>query len=71
MGRIAQLPDTAGMPNRVVIQKGHCISFGAPVTQMIRLSGAEVVEVGTANGCRPWHIEDALAKGHIAAIMDA
>jgi uncharacterized pyridoxal phosphate-dependent enzyme len=69
MGRVAQLPDTTGMSNRVVIQKGHSVSFGAPVTQMIRLSGAEVIEVGTANGCRPWHIEHALAKGHVAAIM--
>ena len=44
--RVAQLPDTRGMPNRVVIQAGHCISFGVPVAQMIRLSGAEIVEVG-------------------------
>lgn len=68
MGKVAQLPDTMGMPSRVILQKGHAISFGAPVTQMIRLSGAEVVEVGMANGCRPWHIEHELAKGSVAAI---
>jgi len=69
MGRIAQLPDTSGMPHRAILQKGHAISFGAPVTQMVRLSGAEVVEAGTANGCRPWHIEHELAKGDAAAIV--
>lgn len=51
--KAAQLPDTTGLPRRVVIQKGHCINFGASVTQMIRLSGAEVVEVGDANTCSP------------------
>lgn len=66
---IAQLPDTTGMSDRVVIQKGHCISFGAPVTQMIRLSGARVVEAGFANACQPWQIERELAKGGVAAIV--
>ena len=66
---IAQLPDTAGMPNRVVIQKGHCVNFGAPVEQMIRLSGAQLVEAGAANGCRPWHIRHELGKGHAAAVV--
>ncbi len=68
-GKIAQLPDTQGMPNRIILQKGHAISFGAPVSQMLRLSGAEVIEIGTANGCRPWHLHHALEKGNTAAIM--
>ena len=67
--KVAQLPDTNGMPNRAVIQKGHCISFGAPVSQMIRLSGAEVVEAGHANACRPWQIEHELARGSVAALV--
>lgn len=69
MGRVAQLPDTSGMPNRVLIQKGHCISFGTPVTQMIRLTGADVVEVGGANGCSARQIEHALAQGQVSAIV--
>ena len=66
--RIAQLPDTTGMDNRVLIQKGHCISFGVPLPQMIRLSGAQVVEVGLANACKPWHLEHELSKDGVAAI---
>lgn len=49
-GRVGQLPDATGMKNRVVLQKGHAVNFGAPITQMVRLAGAEVVEVGTVNG---------------------
>jgi len=69
MAKVAQLPDTSGMPNRAIIQKGHCISFGVPVTQMIRLAGAEVVEAGCANSCRPWHIQHELSKGNVAALV--
>ena len=46
-GRAAQLPDTTGMRDEVIIQKGHTVNFGAPVTQVIRLAGAKVVEIGT------------------------
>ena len=67
--KVAQLPDTTEMPNRVIIQKGHCINFGAPVKQMIRLSGAEVVEVGDANTCSAELIRHELARGNVAAIV--
>lgn len=49
--RVAQLPHTTGMPSRAVVQAGHRISFGAPVEQMVRLSGAEVVVAGDEAGC--------------------
>lgn len=48
--KIAQLPDTTGMKNEVIIQLGHCVDYGAPVTQGIRLAGATVRTVGTING---------------------
>lgn len=48
--RVAQLPDAYGMKNEVLIQFGHCCNFGAPITQMIRLAGAQVRTVGTVNG---------------------
>ena len=67
--KIAQLPDTTDMNNRVIIQKGHCINFGAPVLQMIRLAGAEVVQVGLTNGCGPRHVEHELSKGGVAAML--
>ena len=68
-GKVAQLPDTKGMPCRVVIQRGHCINFGAPVTQMIRLSGAEVVEAGEADRCTPEQVRHALCGEGIAALV--
>lgn len=56
-GRIYQLPDTEGMKNEVVIQKGHAVNFGAPIEQMIRLAGAKVREVGTVNSTTVPQIE--------------
>jgi L-seryl-tRNA(Ser) seleniumtransferase len=48
--KIAQLPDTNGMKNEVIMQMGHAVDYGAPVTQGIRLAGAQVKLVGTING---------------------
>lgn len=48
--RIALLPDATGMKDEVLIQLGHCVDYGAPVTQGIRLAGARVKTVGTVNG---------------------
>ncbi len=47
--KIAQLPDTTGMKDEVIIQMGHCVDYGAPVTQGIRLAGAQVKIIGTIN----------------------
>ncbi len=69
LGRIAQLPDPAGLRRRVVLPKGHAIHFGAPVAQLIRLAGAAVTEAGDANVCRPWHVRHALAGGDVAAVV--
>ncbi len=59
-GKIYQLPDTEGMNNEVVIQKGHAVNFGAPIEQMIRLAGARVREVGTVNSTTVPQIEHAI-----------
>ena len=67
-GRIAQLPDTSGMRDQVVLQRGHAVDFGAPVTQTVRLSGARVVEIGTVNGADPHDLVHALGE-HTAAVM--
>jgi L-seryl-tRNA(Ser) seleniumtransferase len=48
--RIAQLPAPAGMKDEVLIQLGHCVDYGAPVTQGVRLAGARVKTIGTVNG---------------------
>jgi len=69
LGRVHQLPDADGMPHRVLIQKGHCVDYGAPITQTIRLAGADVVEIGTINRCTIDEIQHELDKGDVAAVV--
>jgi D-glucosaminate-6-phosphate ammonia-lyase len=69
LAKVYQLPDATGMPRRVLIQKGHCVDYGAPVTQAIRLAGAEAVEVGTINRCTAGELRHELNKGQVAAIL--
>lgn len=67
--KVLQLPDTAGMKNRVLIQKGHCVNYGNPIEQGIRLAGADVTEVGTVNRCLPAQLRHELEKGGVTAIV--
>lgn len=68
MARVEQLPDTAGMKNEVILQKGHNTNFGAGVAQMIRLAGAKVVEIGTATDCALYQLRAALNSASAAAV---
>ncbi len=68
LGRIMQLPDTSGLADEVILQKAHDVNFGAQVSQMVRLSGARVVEIGTANHADVFHLEAALSS-RTAAIL--
>ena len=69
LGNILQLPDSTGMPNRVIIQKGHCVNYGAPITQNIRLAGAQPVEIGEVNRTLPEQLYHAIDQGNISAIL--
>jgi D-glucosaminate-6-phosphate ammonia-lyase len=69
LGRIGQLPDTSGMRNEVLIQKGHAVNFGAPIEQMIRLAGGKVREVGTVNKTTSSQIEAGLGPNTAAAMF--
>lgn len=69
MARVYQLPNTKGMANRVLIQKGHCVNYGQPVTQAIRLAGARAVEVGVVNRCSEGELRHELERGQVAAIV--
>ena len=60
LAAIARLPDPAGLRDRIVLPLGHDVNFGAPVSQMIRISGAEVVRIGTASHCDRFHLRGAL-----------
>jgi len=67
--RIAQLPDPAGMNRCVVVQAGHLVNFGQPVEQAVRLSGAEVLTAGDADGCLPEILDARLAEDGVAALL--
>ena len=68
LSAVARLPDTEGMPDQVVLPLGHDVNFGAPISQMIRLSGAKVVHVGTASHCDVYHLRGALSE-RVAAVV--
>ena len=69
LARIERLPDTTGMKNEVVIQAGHMVSYGAPVEQGIRLTGARVVPVGQATSTRRYQLEGAITERTAAAVF--
>ncbi len=69
MGRVRQLPDTRGMKNEVIIQLGHCVQFGAPIEQMMRLSGASVRQIGTVNETRTTDLTHAINDQTAAAMF--
>lgn len=69
IARVLQLPDTTGLKQRVLIQKGHCVNYGNPITQSIRLAGAEAVEVGSINRCLIDELRYELSQDNVAAIV--
>lgn len=60
MHKVESLPDVKGTKKEVILQKGHSVHFGANITQMIRMTGAVVKEIGTVNGVRNYHLEGAI-----------
>jgi D-glucosaminate-6-phosphate ammonia-lyase len=58
--RLRQLPQADWDPREVLLQAGHAVSFGGPVTQMMRIGGAVPVLVGDVNQVTPGQV-----KGHI------
>ncbi len=68
--RVARLPDCDGWPNRVLVQAGHWVNFGAPVEQMVRLGGGRPELVGDVNNVPEERLEAALGDGTpVAALL--
>lgn len=65
---IAQLPDTQDLKNEVVIQTGHLVDYGHPITQDIRLTGAKAVAIGAINYAMPAQLAAALGPNTAAAL---
>ncbi|MGO4570383.1 aminotransferase class V-fold PLP-dependent enzyme [Microvirga sp. 2TAF3] len=68
LAAIERLPDTKGLKDEVLILSGHMVSYGAPVEQGIRLSGAKVVTVGQATSARAYQLDGAITDRTAAAV---
>jgi len=68
LAAIERLPDTAGLKNEIVILAGHMVSYGAPIEQGIRLTGARVVPVGQATSAWPHQLDGAIGPRTAAAV---
>lgn len=52
--------------NEIVLQKGHSVNFGAPISTMIELGGGSPVEVGYSNKTEVAHVEGAITENTAA-----
>lgn len=59
-GRVEALPRDPGPKPKVVIQVGHLCHYGAPVSQSIEITGAEVLPVGQSTLCTDYALEAAM-----------
>jgi len=67
LAKIERLPDTTGMKNEIVIQKGHVVNYGSTITGDIRLAGARVVEFGASLETGLYQLRAALSDAAAAA----
>ena len=65
---IENLPDATGLKTEVPIQLGHMVSYGAPVSQGIALTGATPVPLGTVSHCGAYHLEQSINERTAAAV---
>lgn len=68
MGKVEQLPDTTGLKDEVILQRGHSVWFGGSVSQMARLAGARVVEIGDATRAGGYQLKSAITERTAAAL---
>ena len=67
--KVAALPDTTGLPNRVILPAGHSINYGHPITQDIRLAGAIPIIVGKNDICTESDLYEALSISDTACLL--
>ncbi|MFO1061956.1 MAG: aminotransferase class V-fold PLP-dependent enzyme [Dongiaceae bacterium] len=68
LAAIERLPDTTGLKDEVVIQKGHIVNYGSAISGDIRLTGAKVVEIGAAMESGLYQLRAALGPRTAAAV---
>lgn len=60
--KMAQLPDTEGLKNEIIIHKSHRF----PYDQCYRSVGANFIEIGDGRRCHPWQLEAAFTENTAA-----
>ena len=60
--KLAQLPNTEGLKNEIIIHKSHRF----PYDQCYRSVGARFVEIGDGRRCSPWQLEAAFTESTAA-----
>ena len=68
LARIERLPDPEGLKNEVILQRGHNVTYGGYVEQHIRTIGATTIEIGAANECGVYQLEDAITDKTACAL---
>lgn len=68
LGAIEALPDVPADRREVVLCKGHAVHFGAPLTQMLRVAGGLVHEVGAVNRTTTEQLTAALSDRSAAVV---
>jgi L-seryl-tRNA(Ser) seleniumtransferase/D-glucosaminate-6-phosphate ammonia-lyase len=65
---VERMPDSTGLANEIILQKGQAVNFGGKVTQMLRLGGGVPVEVGCSNKVERENIECAINEKTAALV---
>lgn len=68
MNKIESIPYVLSEPNEIIIQKGHMVSFGANISQVINITGATIKEIGTVNSTKKYHLEGAINQKTAAVL---
>lgn len=66
---VEAVPDRLPERREVILQKGHAVHFGAPMTQMLRMAGARVCEIGTVSRTEPYHLTSVLGPASAAVVF--
>ena len=66
--RVQALPDALGHPHEILLQSGHQVGFGAPITQMIRMAGGKPNPIGLVNSVSAAHLIGAFGS-QVAAFL--
>lgn len=66
---IAALPDAAGMSDCVILPAVHHVNYGHPITQAVRLAGAQPVLAGTETGCSIKELEQQIAEHNTCCVL--